>query len=82
MPDTMTQPKKPAARDAEKSKKVNRSGSALNTQIDEDVRDQLDAYIEDHNAKNEHHATIRSTLEAALKLYLKAKGFWPPPSDA
>lgn len=62
--------------------KPNRTGAYLNTQIDEDIRAQVDAFIADHNAKDEHHATLRSTVEAALKLYLKSKGFWPPKSTS
>lgn len=76
---TMTSPRRPAAAKAEEPKKGVRSGKNINTNVDDDVRDQLDAYIEAHNAKDEHPASIRSTVEAALKLYLKGKGFWPPP---
>jgi hypothetical protein len=62
-------------------KKGGRSGSPLNAIVDESIRQQMDAYIESYNARNVHPASIRSTLEAALKMFLKAEGFWPPPSD-
>lgn len=62
---------------AEETNRPHRSGVTVNTQIDEDIRAAMDAYIADHNAKDEHYATLRSTIEAALKQYLKSKGFWP-----
>lgn len=63
-----------------KKKPAREGQSPLNLNVDADLRDCLDRYIEQHNAdeKNEHHATVRSTVEAALKMYLKSKGFWPP----
>lgn len=67
----MAEPKK-------NKKPANRTGSQLNTQIDEDIRAQVDVFIAEHNAKDEHHATLRSTVEAALKMYLTSKGLWPP----
>lgn len=66
--------------EAAESKRPNRSGVPINTHIDEDIRAAIDAFIADHNAKDEHAATLRSTVEGALKMYLKAKGFWPPPN--
>jgi hypothetical protein len=55
-----------------------RSGANINANVDEDIRAQMDAFIADHNAKDEHPASVRSTVEAALKAYLREKGFWPP----
>lgn len=69
---------KPVKVEVDDPKKSNRTGSALSLYVDEDIREQIDAYIEDHNDKNEHHATLRSTIEAAIRMYLKSKGFWPP----
>jgi len=78
----MSPPRKPKS-DAggEEAKKGGRTGANINTYVDEDLRQQLDAFIEAHNAKDEHPATVRSTIEAALRMYLKSKGFWPPPGD-
>lgn len=52
----------------------------INTQIDGDVRAALDAYIADFNETAEHKANIRSTTEAAFRMFLKEKGFWPLPN--
>jgi hypothetical protein len=58
--------------------------ATLNMQFDPLLRQAVDAYIADHNSKNEHKASIRSATEAAFKLYLGGKGFWPytPPKKA
>lgn len=69
---------KPVKTEPDDAKKANRTGSPVSVYVDEDIRAAVDAYVDDHNTKNEHHATLRSTIEAALKMYLKAKGFWPP----
>lgn len=50
----------------------------INTNIDPVIRRQMDLFIETHNAEDEHPASIRSTVEGALKMYLRDKGFWPP----
>lgn len=47
--------------------------------LDPDVRRATDDYIAAHNATGEHRATIKSTVEAALKLFLGGKGFWGTP---
>ena len=67
------------AKKPDEPKKPKRSGVALGTYTDDDIRAALDAYIADHNATAEHPATVRSAVEAALKLFLKGKGFWPWP---
>lgn len=60
--------------------KPSRSGTPLGvTFVDPEVREALDAYIDAHNAKDEHKASLKSCTEAALKEYLRTKGFWPPP---
>jgi len=63
------------------SRPADKGDATLNTKLDAVIREQMDAYIADHNEKDEHHATLRSTVEAALKMYLKSKGFWPPKDD-
>jgi len=66
----------------EPAKRPQRTGVALNSYIDEEVRAALDTFLADYNDKNEHPASLRSSIEAALKMYLKSKGFWPPkPSE-
>lgn len=54
-----------------------RSGSAIQAFIDPEIREAMDSFIESYNEQNEHKATVRSTLEASLKMYLSAKGHWP-----
>ena len=76
--EVMAEPKKKPG----ETKRPNRTGSAINTQIDDDIREQMDAFIADYNAKAEHHATLRSTIEAALKMYLTSKSHWPPKPKA
>jgi hypothetical protein len=64
----------------ESEKKGARSGASLGvTYVDEEIRAALDAYMASHNATAEHPATLRSSVEAALKVYLSPKGFWPWP---
>lgn len=76
----MAKPQRPPkGNGTDEPKKPQRSGVALNSYIDEDVRFQLDEFLRDYNSKNEHPASLRSSIEAALKMYLKDKGFWPPP---
>lgn len=70
----MTRPKKSEA----PAKRNVRSGSPVNVYIDEDLRTAVDAFISAHNLKDEHPASLRSTVEASLRQYLKEKGFWPP----
>lgn len=53
---------------------------SINTQIDPDVRTAMDNYIQHFNLDAEHKANIRSTTEAAFKMFLKEKGFWPLPA--
>lgn len=65
-------PKKTKAAD-----KRARSGAAVQAFIDPEIRAAVDDFIEDYNAENEHKATLTSTLEAALKMYLAARGHWP-----
>ena len=78
----MAKTRPPKAGDGgDEAKRPNRSGSPLNFYVDEELRKALDAFIADYNARNEHPASLRSTLEAALKAYLKGKGFWPPKAD-
>lgn len=72
MTGTMPKPTPPAENEP------TRAGVQLNAVVDQEIRDQLTAYMKAHNASDEHRATIRSCLEAALKMYLKDKGFWPP----
>ena len=62
---------------AKVAKKPERSGVALNLRIDEDIHAAMESYIADHNSKDEHKASKTSTVEGALKQYLKSKGFWP-----
>ncbi|MDB5307049.1 MAG: hypothetical protein JWO38_1251 [Gemmataceae bacterium] len=62
-------------------KRPNRSGVALGCYIDADIRQQMDVFIAEHNQSDEHPASVRSTVEAALKMYLRAKGFYPPKSS-
>jgi hypothetical protein len=50
----------------------------INTNLDPAVRRALDGYIAAWNATHEHPATIRTTVEAALKMFLRSKGHWPP----
>lgn len=61
-----------------KSRKPVRSGLPVHAYVDPDVRAAMDRFIDDHNSKQEHRASVTSTLEAALKAYLAGKGFWPP----
>lgn len=58
--------------------KNNDHTNPLSTRVDVEIRRQLEAYIRHHNRHDEHYATTRSVVEAALKMYLKSKGFWPP----
>ncbi|WP_439628204.1 hypothetical protein [Gemmata sp.] len=62
---------------AEGTGKRARTGAPVQAFIDPDIRAAVDAYIEAYNAENEHKATLTSTLEAALKMYLTNKGHWP-----
>ncbi len=71
--------KQDVAHEGEK-KKANRSGLPLNSVIDADVRQQLDAYIDSYS-DHPRPATIRSTIEASLKQFLAKEGFWPPKAD-
>lgn len=61
-----------------KKEPPNRSGTPVTVYIDSDVRAAMDTYISEHNETAEHKASIRSTVEAALKRYLKESGHWPP----
>lgn len=60
-----------------KKPKANRSGVALSCYVDEDIRAAMDDYVAKHNETAEHPASVRSTVEAALKAFLNGKGFWP-----
>ena len=55
-----------------------RTGSPLGISIDPDIRAAVDDFVQDYNDKHDHRATLTSTVEAALKKYLSAEGFWPP----
>ena len=55
-----------------------RSGDPVQAFIDPDIREAMDAYIASYNAGHDHKASVRSTLEGALRKYLEAEGFWPP----
>jgi hypothetical protein len=68
-------PRKPTG--GKPGKKPNRSGVALGCYVDTDIREAMDAYIANHNETSEHPASVRSTVEAALKAFLKGKGFYP-----
>lgn len=75
--------KKPSA--GKPADKRARSGAAVQAFIDPEVRAAVDDFMEDYNAEHEHKATLTSTLEAALKMYLTSKGHWPrkpKPKDA
>jgi hypothetical protein len=52
----------------------------LNTHLRPLLRKQLEAYIDAQNrdVNSDHRTSIRSTVEAALREFLKSKGFWPP----
>lgn len=76
----MSTPRRSKPKPAADAKKPARAGANINTYVDEDIRAAMDAFIEKHNEKDEHPATVRSTIEAALKMYLKANGFWPLPA--
>jgi hypothetical protein len=67
----MAEPKKKPGR-----KKANRTGVALGCYIDTDLRKAIDDYIASYNEASEHPASVRSTVEAALKAFLVEKGFW------
>jgi hypothetical protein len=54
----------------------------VNAQIDPEVRAAMDAYIAYYNNNHIHHASIRSTLEAALKDFLRKEGHWPPKASS
>lgn len=53
----------------------------INTQIDPKIRAAMDAFMEDHNGKNDAKHTIRSCAEASLRGWLQSKGFWPWPPE-
>jgi aminopeptidase-like protein len=76
---TMKKPRKTSAKPQEDEKRF--TSVQLNTNIDPLIRAAVDAYIESHNQTDEHQATVRSTTEAAFKMYLRSKGFWPPPQS-
>lgn len=61
---------------ASEKKNPAKSG-ALGISIDPAIREAIDAYIADYNAKNIHRATLTSTTEAAFKMFLAEQGFWP-----
>jgi hypothetical protein len=58
-----------------------RTGSPLGISIDPAIRAAVDAFIESYNAEHDHRATLTSTVEAALRKYLQAAGFWPPKAN-
>jgi hypothetical protein len=58
-------------------KKPNRSGTPLGTTVDEDIRAAIDTFIAEHNTTAEHPASVRSTVESALRGFLFVKGHWP-----
>lgn len=55
--------------------------TVINTQIDPRIRGAMDAFMEDHNGKNDAKHTIRSCTEASLKGWLASRGFWPWPPE-
>ncbi|VTR92172.1 unnamed protein product [Gemmata massiliana] len=57
-------------------KKANRTGVALGCYIDADIRKSMDDYIAKYNETAEHPASVRSTVEAALRAFLSDRGFW------
>jgi hypothetical protein len=59
------------------AKKAERSGEALNLRIDEDLYAAMEEYIADNNSRDVHKASKTSTVELALKQFLKTHGFWP-----
>jgi hypothetical protein len=77
----VTKPVAPTPATEETAEKSGRSGQPVNIYVDDDIRAAVDAYIRDHNGKHDHKATLRSTIEASIRLYLKAHGFWPWPKN-
>lgn len=63
--------KKPGGR-----KKAVRAGVALGCYIDTDIRRAMDTYIAKYNVTAKHPASVRSTVEAGLKMFLEAEGYW------
>ena len=63
---------------APKGKRPNRTAPQLGTSIDTAIREAMMSYIAEYNETAEHEATIRTTVEAALKAFLRSKSFWPP----
>ncbi|MFO0799196.1 MAG: hypothetical protein U0804_17140 [Gemmataceae bacterium] len=68
--------KKRKAAAAAEPKRV-RPGAPIQAFVDPEIRGAMDDFIRDYNEQNEHKASVTSTLEAALKMYLSAKGHWP-----
>ena len=67
--------RKPKAKPADKRA---RSGASIQAFIDPEVRAAMDSYIEGYNSSHDHKATVTTTIEAALRLFLKSEGHWPP----
>jgi hypothetical protein len=76
---TMKKPRKTQEKTLEGDRHL--SSVQLSTNIDPLIRAALDAYIDSHNKASEHPASLRSTAEAAFKMYLQSKGFWPPKTN-
>lgn len=53
------------------------TSSIVNADVGVDVRRALDAYMADFEEKNGQKAQLNRTIAKALKLFLKAEGFWP-----
>lgn len=75
MTGTMAEPKKSKSQPATDT---GRTGAALGITIDPALRQAVNEFIAHYNAEHDHRATVTSTVEAALKKYLSAEGFWPP----
>ncbi len=65
-PEPEDQPKRPA-----------RTGSPLHAWIDPAIMEALDAYVE----STEPRVTKTSTIETAIKDFLRRQGRWPPKTD-
>lgn len=69
---------KPDKTTTDTSKRPNRAGVPLSVYIDEDIDEAMRNYMESYNDSHPHRATLRSTVELALKALLKSEGHYPP----
>lgn len=63
---------------AKKPPESKRSGKQVSVYVDPEIREALDAYVD----QAEPTTTLTAVVELALRRYLKSVGYWPPPDQS